>query len=64
MAPVNDANRIVTAYTGGDGMYYFFNVAAGQYILKVWDAQNRLIGNYTIVAGNKQYTDIKPIAIP
>jgi hypothetical protein len=64
LAPANDQGRATTAYTGADGMYYFHNVAAGQYVLKVWNSQDQAVRAYTIVAGRKTYTDIKPIVIP
>lgn len=45
-------------------MYYFHNVATGKYVLKIWNSQNQAIRAYTIVAGRKTYTDIRPIVIP
>ncbi len=32
--------RTVPAFTGGDGMYYFNNIAAGAYTLEVWLSKN------------------------
>jgi hypothetical protein len=28
-------------YTGSDGMYYFKNVAAGDYVLEIWNRKDR-----------------------
>ncbi len=63
LASKSDAGRVVTAYTGSDGMYYFYSVAIGPYNLKVYDAQN-VVRSYEINAENKTYTDIKRIRIP
>lgn|SRR5688572_22034532 len=64
LAPANDPSRTETAYTGTDGMYYFENVALGEYVLNIWNSQNQAVRTYMIVAKGKKYTDIKPVAIP
>ncbi|HEX8473982.1 MAG TPA: hypothetical protein VF666_08110 [Pyrinomonadaceae bacterium] len=53
-----------TAYTGNDGIYYFSNTAAGDYVLSIWSSEGKIVGSYKITAfPNKQYNDIKPITI-
>ena len=56
--------RSLPAYTGVDGMYYFYNVQPGDYILEIWGPGNKLIQGYSIRALNQPYTDIRSIVIP
>jgi len=50
-------------YTGIDGMYYFYNVPPGDYILEIWGYGDRPI-TYSIRVPNELYIDISPIVIP
>lgn len=54
--------RSSPAYTGNDGMYYFYNVPAGDYYLEVWVSQQPLV--YTIRVYEQPFTDIPPILLP
>jgi hypothetical protein len=56
--------RSLPAYTGVDGMYYFYNVQPGDYILEIWGPGNKPIQGYSISVLNQPYTDIKAIVIP
>jgi hypothetical protein len=56
--------RSLPAYTGVDGMYYFYNVQPGDYILEIWGPGNKLIQGYSIRVLNQPYTDIRAIVIP
>jgi len=52
-------------YTDTKGMYYFYNVPAGNYILKIW-ANGYNVGEPVtreISVSNQQYTDVKKIVI-
>lgn len=52
-------------YTGNDGMYYLYNVPAGNYSLEIWmstDPGNRLVFNIRVY--DQPYTDIAPIRVP
>lgn len=57
--------RSSPAYTGPDGMYYFYNVQSGKYNLEIWIQDfgyPPII--YFITVFDQPYTDIKPILIP
>ncbi len=55
--------RSSPAYTGANGMYYFYNVLPGNYTLEIWGYGN-IPTTYFIQVGSQPYTDILPIAIP
>jgi hypothetical protein len=52
------------AYSGQDGMYYLYNIAAGSYSLEVWAYPNRPPLVFTINVNAQGYTDISPIVVP
>ena len=54
-------------YTDTKGMYYFYNVPAGKYILKVWPRGYNVgipVVTPNIQVLNQGYTDITRIVIP
>ena len=55
--------RSAAAYTGGDGMYYLYNVPPGEYLLEVWIYPGRPPLTYSIQV-NDPGTDIPPIQLP
>lgn len=53
------------AYSGTDGMYYFYNVPPGTYYLEIWPYPNQqqpIV--YVIYVNDQPLTDIAPIQIP
>lgn len=56
--------RSSVAYTGGDGMYYLYEVPPGYYYLEIWVYPNREPLRFVIQVSNQSVTDIAPIAIP
>ncbi|MDT4953977.1 MAG: hypothetical protein QOJ02_2115 [Acidobacteriota bacterium] len=56
--------RSSIAYTGNDGMYYFYNVPPGIYNLELWIYPGRQPLVYRIQVDNKSSTDIAPILLP
>jgi hypothetical protein len=52
------------AYTGEDGMYYFYNVPAGDYDLKIWVSPRREPIVVRIQVSNQPYTDVRHLLIP
>ncbi len=58
-----DIGRSSPVYTGSDGMYYFYNVPPGDYILEIWRNRAKTI-TYSIQILNEPYTDIPSILIP
>jgi hypothetical protein len=59
----DQVGRSATAYTGGDGMYYLYNVPPGDYLLEVWLYPNRPPLTYSIRVHDPG-TDIPPILLP
>lgn len=58
--------RTTPSFTDSSGIYYFYNIPAGVYLLEVWIWGWRIKQEpilYTIEV-NKPYTDIKTIRIP
>lgn len=58
--------RSSPAYSGSDGMYYFYNVPAGDYTLEVWLAvQQATPYGIRVLPSTPQrpFTDIAPIAV-
>ena len=53
-----------STFTGFDGMYYFYNVPSGQYILEIKPSENTPAINYRITVRNQSHTSIKPILVP
>lgn len=53
-----------TENSGSDGMYYFYNVEPGDYVLKIWRSgfDNKSI-NYKIHVPDKEHVNIKKIVI-
>ncbi len=51
VAPHEAKDRRNSVYTGSDGFFYFL-VKKGNYILEVWNSQNKLIASYNVVANN------------
>lgn len=56
--------RSAPAYTGTDGMYYFYNVPPGYYTLQLWLYPGRQPLSYRIQVYDQPYTDISPLLIP
>jgi len=56
--------RSSSTFTGFDGMYYFYNVPSGEYILEIRSSANKPPINYKITVGNQPYTSLKPISVP
>jgi hypothetical protein len=54
--------RSALTYSGGDGMYYFYNVPQGQYTVEVWSF-NQPQPIYSIQVFSP-YTDIPRISVP
>jgi hypothetical protein len=54
--------RSLPVYTGVDGMYYFYNIRPGNYVLEIWGYRDPI--RYEIQVLNQPYTDIKPILLP
>lgn len=50
-----------TVYSGGDGMFYLQNVAAGQYTLVVRSANETR--KLQVVVAPRPYTDLAPVAL-
>lgn len=55
--------RSAPSYTGRDGMYYFYNVPHGQYLLEIWGYSPTPI-TYEINVLNRPYSDIPRISVP
>lgn len=55
--------RSAPAYTGSDGMYYFYNVPPGFYTLEIWLSPGKALV-YRIQVYDQPYTDISPLLIP
>ena len=55
--------RSAPSYTGGDGMYYFYNVPQGQYVLEIWGYGPTPIV-YQINVLNRPYNDMPQIRVP
>ena len=55
--------RFSPAYTGGDGMYYFFNIRPGVYNLEVWIYPGGAPAVYRIQVFEPS-TDIAQIVVP
>ncbi len=55
--------RSAPSYTGRDGMYYFYNVPRGQYLLEIWGYGPTPI-IYQINVLNRPYNDIPQIRVP
>jgi hypothetical protein len=55
--------RSSQAYTGADGMYYLYNVPAGDYQLEVWATPGKPPLTFNIRVLDRPYTDILPILI-
>jgi len=53
-----------STFTGFDGMYYFYNVPSGQYILEIKPSENKPAISYRITVRNQPRTSIKPILVP
>jgi hypothetical protein len=56
--------RSSSTFTGFDGMYYFYNVPSGEYILEIRSSENKPPINYKITVRNQPYTSLKPIPLP
>lgn len=54
--------RSLPVYTGVDGMYYFYNVKPGDYILEI-GFHKGLPTSYWIKVLDQPYADIKPIKL-
>jgi carboxypeptidase family protein len=58
----NAYGRSAVTYSGGDGMYYFYNVPQGPYVVEIWfSGQPRPVGNVLV---NPPYTDIQRVFLP
>ncbi len=55
--------RSSPAYSGGDGMYYLYNVPPGDYQLEIWAYPGRPPLTINIRVNDQPYTDIDPILI-
>lgn len=55
--------RSAPSYTGRDGMYSFYNVPPGQYMLEIWGYGPNPI-TYQINVLNRPYNDIPQIRVP
>jgi hypothetical protein len=60
---VGPSGQSGTAYSGRDGMYYFFNIAPGNYRLQVWDLPKGPALEFEITVYRQQWTDIRPIQL-
>jgi hypothetical protein len=54
--------RSPPVYTGSDGMYYFYHLPPGDYILEIW-AYGKLL-TQSIRVSDQPATTIPPIPIP
>jgi Carboxypeptidase regulatory-like domain len=57
--------RSTAFFTGGDGMYYFNNIPAGPYTLKIWTSRkgNAPTNTYAIFV-NEPLTDLPRVYLP
>jgi hypothetical protein len=55
--------RSSMVYSGADGMFYLYNIPAGQFTLEVWTAKNQAL-RFPINVYERPYTDINPIKVP
>jgi hypothetical protein len=58
-----ERGRSALAYSGTDGMYYLYNVPAGDYLLEIWLTPTKPL-RYKISVSDQPYTDIAQIFIP
>lgn len=58
-----NTGRSSPAYTGGDGMYYIYNVPAGPYYLEVWVYPGSPPVVYQVQIG-EPYTDLPQVMVP
>ena len=52
-----------TTYSASDGMFYFYNIAAGRHTLHVQVSAKQTL-TYEIQVEDRAYTDIAPIRVP
>jgi hypothetical protein len=58
----NIYGRSALAYSGGDGMYYFYNIPIGLYTVELWTfGQAQGVLNVQV---NPPYTDIQRLYVP
>jgi hypothetical protein len=57
-----ERGRSALAYSGTDGMYYLYNVPAGNYLLEIWVSPTK-VQRYKISVSDQPYTDIARIEI-
>jgi hypothetical protein len=57
-----ERGRSALAYSGTDGMYYLYNVPAGEYHLEIWLSPTE-VKRYKISVSDEPYTDIAEIPI-
>ncbi len=52
-----------TTYSASDGMFYFYNIAAGPHTLELHTADKK-VQSYKVRVEERPYTDIAPIRVP
>jgi hypothetical protein len=58
--------RSQPGYSGSDGMFYLYNIPAGQYYLEIWanGTGNRPLVFQILVNDQQQFTDVAPVTVP
>ena len=63
---VQQLGRSRPGFSGSDGMYYLYNVPAGQYFLEIWahGFSNPPIVFQIVVDDRLPFTDVAPVTVP
>jgi len=58
--------RSQAGYSGSDGMYYLYNIPAGEYFLEIWahGFNQRPLVYQIVVTDQRQFTDVAPVTVP